>query len=77
MNPQHNDDPLAYQQQLDNKVDQFKKLMVNAGVEIPDLTIHSSAPFGFRMRAEFRIWHEQGQAHFAMNRPGEKASLYY
>jgi tRNA (uracil-5-)-methyltransferase len=72
MNPQHNDDPLAYQKQLDTKVDQFKKLMANAGVEIPDLTIHSSAPFGFRMRAEFRIWHEQGQAHFAMNRPGEK-----
>ena len=72
MNPQHNDDPLAYQQQLENKVDQFKTLMANAGVEIPELTIHSSAPFGFRMRAEFRIWHEQGQAHFAMNKPGEK-----
>ena len=72
MNPQYNDDPLAYQQQLDNKVHQFKELMANAGIEIPDLTIHSSAPFGFRMRAEFRIWHEQGQAHFAMNRPGEK-----
>lgn len=72
MNPQYNDDPLAYQQQLDNKVHQFKTLMANAGIEIPELTIHSSAPFGFRMRAEFRIWHEQGQAHFAMNRPGEK-----
>jgi tRNA (uracil-5-)-methyltransferase len=24
------------------------------------------------MRAEFRIWHEQGQAHYAMNKPGEK-----
>ena len=72
MNPQYNDDPLAYQQQLDNKVHQFKTLMANAGIEIPELTIHSSAPFGFRMRAEFRIWHEQGQAHFAMNKPGEK-----
>ena len=72
MNPKYNDDPLAYQQQLDNKVHQFKTLMANAGIEIPDLTIHSSAPFGFRMRAEFRIWHEQGQAHFAMNRLGEK-----
>ena len=72
MNPQHNDDPLAYQEQLDAKVDRFETLMANAGVEIPELTIHSSAPFGFRMRAEFRIWHEQGQAHFAMNKPGEK-----
>jgi tRNA (uracil-5-)-methyltransferase len=72
MNPQHNNDPLAYKEQLDAKVDRFETLMANAGVEIPELTIHSSAPFGFRMRAEFRIWHEQGQAHFAMNRPGEK-----
>ena len=72
MNPQHNDDPLAYQQQLEAKVVHFKTLMSNAGVKIPEITIHSSAPFGFRMRAEFRIWHEQGQAHFAMNRPGEK-----
>ena len=24
------------------------------------------------MRAEFRVWHEQGQAYFAMNKPGEK-----
>ena len=72
MNPQHNDDPLAYQEQLDAKVDRFETLMADSGVEIPELTIHSSAPFGFRMRAEFRIWHEQGQAHFAMNKPGEK-----
>jgi tRNA (uracil-5-)-methyltransferase len=72
MNPQQNSDPLAYQQQLEAKVVHFKTLMSNAGVKIPEITIHSSAPFGFRMRAEFRIWHEQGQAHFAMNRPGEK-----
>lgn len=72
MNPQYNDDPLAYQQQLDTKVEHFKKLMTKAGVEIPELTVYSSAPFGFRMRAEFRIWHEQGQAYFAMNKPGEK-----
>ena len=72
MNPQFNDDPLAYQQQLDTKVEHFKTLMAKAGVEIPELTVYSSAPFGFRMRAEFRIWHEQGQAYFAMNKPGEK-----
>ena len=72
MNPQYNDDPLAYQQQLDTKAEHFKKLMAKAGVEIPELTVYSSAPFGFRMRAEFRIWHEQGQAYFAMNKPGEK-----
>jgi tRNA (uracil-5-)-methyltransferase len=68
-NPQ---DPTAYQQQLDNKVEQYKALMANAGIELPQLEIYDSAPYGFRMRAEFRVWHEQGQAHYAMNKPGEK-----
>ncbi len=65
-------DPISYQQQLDNKVDQYKNLMNDAGIELPKLEIHASAPYGFRMRAEFRVWHEQGKAHYAMNKPGEK-----
>jgi tRNA (uracil-5-)-methyltransferase len=65
-------DPISYQQQLDNKVDLYKNLMNDAGIELPKLEIHASAPYGFRMRAEFRVWHEQGKAHYAMNKPGEK-----
>jgi tRNA (uracil-5-)-methyltransferase len=65
-------DPTSYQQQLDNKVDQYKNLMNDAGIELPKLEIHASSPYGFRMRAEFRVWHEQGKAHYAMNKPGEK-----
>ena len=65
-------DPTSYQQQLDNKVGQYKNLMNDAGIELPKLEIHASSPYGFRMRAEFRVWHEQGQAHYAMNKPGEK-----
>jgi tRNA (uracil-5-)-methyltransferase len=65
-------DPTSYQQQLDNKVDLYKNLMNDAGIELPKLEIHASAPYGFRMRAEFRVWHEQGKAHYAMNKPGEK-----
>ena len=65
-------DPTAYQQQLDNKVEQYKALMANAGIELPQLEVYDSAPYGFRMRAEFRVWHEQDQAHYAMNKPGEK-----
>lgn len=72
MNPQYTDNPLAYQKQLEGKVDYFKSLMLEAGIKLPKLTIHTSSPFGFRMRAEFRVWHEQGQAYFAMNKPGEK-----
>ena len=61
-----------YQQQLSDKVDYFKKLMAEAGMALPDLEIYDSQPYGFRMRAEFRVWHENGQAHYAMNKPGEK-----
>lgn len=65
-------DQSSYQQQLDSKVDHYRSLMADAGVELPQLDIYNSAPSGFRMRAEFRIWHENGQAHYAMNKPGEK-----
>jgi len=65
-------DPLEYQQQLDRKVIEFRQTMATAGISISDIAVHSSEPLGFRMRAEFRIWHEQGSVHYAMNRPGEK-----
>ena len=68
-NPQ---DQTTYQQQLENKVEQYKALMANTGIELPQLEVYDSAPYGFRMRAEFRVWHEQDQAHYAMNKPGEK-----
>ena len=61
-----------YQQQLNHKVKHYKALMADAGVTLPDLEVHDSQPYGFRMRAEFRVWHENGQAHYAMNKPGEK-----
>ena len=63
---------VSYQQQLNNKVSQYKTLMADAGIQLPELEIFPSEPYGFRMRAEFRVWHEQGQAHYAMNKPGEK-----
>jgi len=72
MNYKPSSDPISYQQQLDNKVARFKHLMTEAGIQLPELKIHTSAPLGFRMRAEFRVWHEQGKAYYAMNKPGEK-----
>ena len=41
-------------------------------MDITEITVHRSAPLGFRMRAEFRVWHQDGQVFYAMNRPGEK-----
>ena len=67
-----NRDLATYQQQLNDKVSQYKTLMANASIQLPELEIFPSEPYGFRMRAEFRVWHEDGQAHYAMNKPGEK-----
>ena len=67
-----NRDLATYQKQLNDKVSQYKTLMANTGIQLPELEIFPSEPYGFRMRAEFRVWHEDGQAHYAMNKPGEK-----
>ena len=40
-NPQ---DQTTYQQQLENKVEQYKALMANAGIELPQLKVYDSAP---------------------------------
>ena len=59
-------DPAA----LDAKLENFKSTL--DGLSFPQVEVFDSAPSGFRMRAEFRIWHEDGIAHYAMNRAGEK-----
>ena len=59
-----------YQQQLNDKVEAYRATVAN--LAFPEPKIFSSEPLGFRMRAEFRIWHEDGRAHYAMNSPGEK-----
>ena len=63
-------DPQLYPAQLEAKRKRFMETM--AGHDLPKPEVYDSAPGNFRMRAEFRIWHEEGRAHFAMNRPGEK-----
>ena len=63
-------DTQLYPAQLEAKRKRFLETM--AGLSLPAPEVFDSAPVNFRMRAEFRIWHEQGRAHYAMNRPGEK-----
>ena len=62
--------PDKYRQLLDEKLAGLKKTFV--GTKHPPLEVHESDTLHFRMRAEFRIWHEDGNAHYAMNTPGEK-----
>lgn len=65
-------DPQQYQLQLDNKLRDYQCTMEQAGIALGDIAVHRSEPLGFRMRAEFRIWHQDGQVFYAMNRRGEK-----
>ncbi|MFW2421277.1 MAG: tRNA (uridine(54)-C5)-methyltransferase TrmA [Porticoccaceae bacterium] len=43
-----------------------------SGLDCPAPEPFDSPASGYRMRAEFRIWHEDGSAHYAMHRRGEK-----
>ncbi|GAB3107105.1 tRNA (uridine(54)-C5)-methyltransferase TrmA [Aestuariicella hydrocarbonica] len=61
--------PDQYQQQLEDKTqrisEQFKAF------DLPELEVFPSPQSHYRMRAEFKIWHEEGRAHYAMYEPGE------
>ena len=49
----------AYQQQLRDKTDYLKKLF--QGLDFPEIEVFESPEQHYRMRAEFRIWHEGGE----------------
>lgn len=62
----------AYQQQLNEKADYLNSLF--QGLAVPPVEIFESPSQHYRMRAEFRVWHEGGEMFYAMFEPGRKAS---
>lgn len=64
----------AYAEQLQQKIQQVQTLF--AQFDLPELEVFDSPATGFRMRAEFKIWHEGSQAHYAMYRQGEYKKPY-
>ena len=50
-----------YQLQLDKKLNRFKSDLSQLGDY--SIEVHQSRPLHLRMRAEFRIWHENGSSH--------------
>lgn len=64
----------GYDQQLAQKTDYLRQLF--ADFDTPELEIHDSPASGFRMRAEFKIWHQGQTASYAMYRPGEYKKPY-
>jgi tRNA (uracil-5-)-methyltransferase len=60
-------DPAQYADQLDQKRARFEAGF--ARFDLPPPAVFASAPQGYRMRAEFRIWHVGAQVHYAMFDP--------
>ncbi|WP_281647639.1 tRNA (uridine(54)-C5)-methyltransferase TrmA [Parendozoicomonas sp. Alg238-R29] len=56
--------PERYESLLAEKADRLQQLM--GEFNAPELEVFPSAPEHFRMRAEFRIWHEDDQSHYIM-----------
>ena len=60
----------AYSVQLHNKQQRLQQLLASLTDLQPE--VFASAPQHFRLRAEFRIWFENGIGHYAMFNPGDK-----
>ncbi|HQX07227.1 MAG TPA: tRNA (uridine(54)-C5)-methyltransferase TrmA [Zoogloea sp.] len=57
-------DPADYSSQLAAKVDKFRQDF--AAFAVPEPVVHQSAPLHYRLRAEFRMWHEGDRVDYAM-----------
>lgn len=57
-------DPKFYQQQLDTKQEAMAKLF--ADFDLPDMAIFQSEPLNYRLRAEFRVWHQEDDLYYIM-----------
>ena len=62
--------PADYARQLDEKVVRLNALL--APFDAPAPQVFESPKEHYRLRAEFRLWREDGQRHYAMFAPGEK-----
>jgi tRNA (uracil-5-)-methyltransferase len=62
-------DPSRYNELLQNKVADTSALFTP--FEPPAPQVFASETTGFRMRAEFRVWHDEDELHYVMFRRGE------
>jgi tRNA (uracil-5-)-methyltransferase len=60
-------DPSRYEQQLQQKAAELAALFAEFDAGAPQL--HRSAPEHYRLRAEFRLWHDKGQVDYVMFDP--------
>lgn len=62
-------DPAGYAEQLQAKVARLQALL--APFDAPAPQVFESPREHYRLRAEFRLWREDGQRHYAMFAPGD------
>jgi tRNA (uracil-5-)-methyltransferase len=63
-------DPSSYSEQLAAKVERLRQLL--APFDAPEPAVFDSPREHYRLRAEFRLWRENEQRHYAMFAPGDK-----
>ncbi|WP_311971756.1 tRNA (uridine(54)-C5)-methyltransferase TrmA [Pseudomonas baltica] len=63
-------DPSSYDAQLQAKVARLRELL--APFDAPEPSVYDSPREHYRLRAEFRLWREDGQRLYAMFAPGDK-----
>ena len=57
-------DPAGYEQQLAAKRERLTELL--APFSAPEPAVFASPREHFRLRAEFRLWYQDGQPHYAL-----------
>jgi len=73
--------PENYQEQLDNKIHQLQQQLDQLQISHPQLTLPELVSFEspsshYRMRAEFKIWHEGDISHYAMTDKATKQPVF-
>ncbi|UZJ45291.1 tRNA (uridine(54)-C5)-methyltransferase TrmA [Marinimicrobium sp. C6131] len=61
--------PEQYDAQLNQKLARLKEDF--ARFDLPEIDVFSSPETHYRLRAEFKMWQEDGQVNYAMYQPGE------
>lgn len=62
--------PDQYQHLLEQKIQRVQSLC--SAYNMPEIEVFESPKIHYRMRTEFKIWHEGTETYFAMHQPGEK-----
>ncbi len=70
--------PEQYQQQLDEKTKRFQQSLEQLDTEKPScpLDIFASPTSHYRLRAEFKVWHEGDNSHYAMTDRETKKPIF-